>query len=60
VAKSLESGGLLSLCAGKIFANSANGAEYDDLHDLIGTWKVDAAFDQALADQDAVDPDLWR
>lgn len=34
--------------------------EYDDLDDLVGTWKDDAEFDRALADQDAVEPDLWR
>ncbi len=34
--------------------------EYDDLDDLVGTWKKDEAFDQALADQDTIEPDLWR
>ncbi|MFA7567088.1 MAG: hypothetical protein WCY01_08695 [Alkalispirochaeta sp.] len=33
---------------------------YDDLDDLAGTWKQDEVFDQAIADQDTVDPDLWR
>ena len=33
--------------------------EYDDLDDLIGTWKDDGAFDRAIADQDTTDPDLW-
>ncbi len=37
-----------------------SAVEYDDLDDLIGTWKKDARFDQALADQDTVDPDLWQ
>jgi len=31
-----------------------------DLRDLAGTWVEDAAFDQALAGQDQVDPDLWK
>lgn len=33
---------------------------YDDLDDLAGTWKPDDAFDQAMQDQDSVDPDAWR
>jgi hypothetical protein len=37
-----------------------NDIEYDDLDDLIGTWKDDDAFEQALADQDSTEPDLWR
>lgn len=31
-----------------------------DLSDLIGSWKPDTALEEALADQDRVDPDLWR
>ena len=34
--------------------------EYNDLDDLVGTWKTDEAFDRALADQDSIEPDLWR
>ncbi len=34
--------------------------EYSDMDDLIGTWKKDKRFEQALADQDKVDEDLWR
>ena len=34
--------------------------QYDDLDDLIGTWKKDDRFDQALVDQDQVDSDLWQ
>ena len=37
-----------------------DAVEYDDLDDLIGTWKDDEAFDQALADQDTIDVDIWR
>ena len=37
-----------------------DAVEYDDLDDLIGTWKDDEAFDQALADQDPIDVDIWR
>lgn len=39
---------------------SEDTVEYDDLDDLIGTWKKDPVFDEALADQDTVEPDLWR
>jgi hypothetical protein len=31
-----------------------------DLSDLAGTWVDDPAFDQAIRDQDQVDPDLWK
>ena len=31
-----------------------------DLIDLAGTWREDPAFDQAIAEQDTIDPDLWR
>ncbi|MFW5696060.1 MAG: FitA-like ribbon-helix-helix domain-containing protein [Alkalispirochaeta sp.] len=33
---------------------------YDDLDDLIGTWQPDEIFDQAIADLDTVDDDLWQ
>ena len=29
-------------------------------HDLIGTWQHDPDTEQALADQDVVDLELWR
>lgn len=31
-----------------------------DLSDVVGTWKKDAAFDQALKAQDRVDEGLWK
>jgi plasmid stability protein len=31
-----------------------------DLADIAGTWRKDAAFDTALADQDTVDKELWK
>ena len=37
-----------------------DAVEYNDLDDLVGTWKTDEAFDRALADQDTIEPDLWR
>jgi hypothetical protein len=30
------------------------------LRDLVGTWKPDRELKAALADQDKIDPDLWR
>lgn len=38
---------------------TASEAEYDDLDDLVGTWKNDKRFERAMADQDKVDPDQW-
>lgn len=31
-----------------------------DLSDIVGTWKEDEAFDEAIAAQDQIDEDLWR
>lgn len=31
-----------------------------DLGDIAGTWKSDRALEEALEDQDRVDPELWR
>ncbi len=31
-----------------------------DLDKYIGTWVEDPAFDAAIAEQDVVDPELWR
>ena len=33
---------------------------YRDLSDLAGKWIEDPDFDRAIADQDVVDPELWR
>jgi len=33
---------------------------YDDLDDLIGTWKRDDEFDRTIAEQDKVDTDAWQ
>jgi plasmid stability protein len=31
-----------------------------DLSDIVGTWQPDPAFDEAIADQDKVDEEMWR
>ena len=31
-----------------------------DLSDVAGTWRKDRAFEDALAAQDTIDPELWR
>ncbi|HKV48372.1 MAG TPA: hypothetical protein VJN69_09790 [Candidatus Acidoferrales bacterium] len=31
-----------------------------DLQDIAGTWLKDRAFENALAEQDAVDEEIWR
>jgi hypothetical protein len=31
-----------------------------DLSDIAGTWQEDPDFDQAIADQDRVDEQMWR
>jgi plasmid stability protein len=30
------------------------------VRDIRGTWREDAAFDEAIADQDRVDDELWK
>ena len=32
---------------------------YRDLSGIAGTWKDDPEFDEAIVDQDTIDPDLW-
>jgi hypothetical protein len=31
-----------------------------DLRDIAGTWRKDAAFDNALAAQDTIDEEMWK
>ena len=51
----------------KPFAGVARGAGVSgdrsrqrDLGDIAGTWRKDAAFDSALAEQHTVDKEMWR
>ena len=39
---------------------SSEPVRYRDLSDLVGTWEEDPEFDRAIADQDTIDPDLWK
>ena len=56
--KSLNAAAIEALQAG--LGLSEDPIEFDDLDDLIGTWQHDPDTDQALADQDVVDPELWQ
>ena len=56
--KSLNDAAIEALRAG--LGLSDEPVEFDDLDDLIGTWQHDPDTDQALADQDVVDSELWR
>ena len=56
--KSLNEAAIEALQAG--LGLSDDPVEFDDLDDLIGTWQHDPDTDQALAEQDVVDLDLWR
>jgi hypothetical protein len=31
-----------------------------DLSDIVGTWVEDPAFDEAIADQQRIDEDMWK
>jgi hypothetical protein len=39
---------------------TAERSRQRDLGDVAGTWRKDAAFDSALAAQDAIDEEMWR
>ena len=39
---------------------SESSPEYHDLDDLIGTWKDDPEFEEAIRAQDTVDRELWQ
>lgn len=39
---------------------SAERVAHRKLGDLAGKWEEDAQFDEAIRDQDTVDPALWR
>lgn len=56
--KSLNETALEALAEGVGLAAPARRRR--DLSDLVGKWKPDPALEEALADQDRVDPDLWR
>ena len=34
--------------------------EHGDLDDLVGTWQEDPMCEQALSEQDTIEPDIWR
>ena len=36
------------------------GLRYRDLSDLAGSWREDAAFDNAVAAQDAIEEGIWQ
>jgi plasmid stability protein len=38
----------------------AEPVRWRDLSDLAGSWREDPDFDQAIADQDVIDPEAWR
>lgn len=41
-------------------SDSGKPARRRDLQDIVGSWAADPETDQALADQRAVDPSIWR
>jgi len=54
---SLNEAALTALLRG--LGADADAVEHHDLDDLIGSWISDPACDQALADMEKVDPELW-
>ncbi|MFQ5737429.1 MAG: hypothetical protein ACE5JX_00315 [Acidobacteriota bacterium] len=56
--KSLNEVTLQALARGMGFSRQAQ--RYRDLSDLAGRWKEDPTFDQAIVDQHAIDPELWK
>jgi hypothetical protein len=39
---------------------NGQGAIHHDLDFLIGTWVEDTEFDKAIAEQDQIDPEIWK
>ena len=56
--KSLNKVALETLARG--LGLSKETVRYRNLNDVAGSWKEDPAFDQAIADQDTIDPELWK
>jgi plasmid stability protein len=60
--RSLNDVALEALALGAGVASNANGepVRYMDLSDIAGSWVEDPEFDKVIAEQDQIDPDLWR
>jgi plasmid stability protein len=56
--KSLNAVAIEALTRGVGFGDMAPPQR--DLSDIAGTWQEDPAFDEAIADQDRIDENLWR
>jgi hypothetical protein len=56
--KSLNEVAIEALVRGTGLAESRSPQR--DLGGIAGTWRKDPAFDRALADQDKIDPELWK
>ena len=56
--KSINEVTLEALARGAGFSGS--GIRFRKLDDLAGSWKEDPEFDLALADQDRIDPEVWK
>lgn len=56
--KSLNEAAIEALASGA--GVSEQPKTHHDLDFLIGTWIEDKEFDEAIAAQDTIDPDLWR
>jgi hypothetical protein len=39
---------------------NGKSAKKRDLGDVAGTWQDDPEFDEAIADQDTIDEEMWR
>jgi hypothetical protein len=57
-AKSMNEIAIEALAEGLGFGNGTQMRR--DLSDIVGTWKKDKAFDQAISEQDQIDEDLWK
>ena len=55
--KSLNEVALEAMARG--VGQAAEPVRFRDLSDLAGTWKEDPEFDAAIADQEAIEPELW-
>lgn len=58
--KSLNQVAVEALAQGVGLDSSSPRAPKRSLDDVAGTWRKDAAIERALADQDRIDPAMWK
>jgi len=58
--RSLNDVVLEALALGAGVASNGTKVRYMDLSDIAGSWVEDPEFDKIMAEQDQIDPEMWR